>query len=126
MIGRADIEGSKSEVDLNSYPPQASYPCGNFSDTSEYTHDTYEGSLGNTFVVVSSPEGSNQAGLYPYVQEEVSDFPEPTFWHGCYRFTHVPPQPNCPKDLVPGVPWAREAPVARESAAQTAARHVTR
>ena len=28
MIGRADIEGSKSGVDMNSWPPQASYPCG--------------------------------------------------------------------------------------------------
>jgi len=33
-IGRADIEESKSNVDMNSWPPQASYPCGNFSDTS--------------------------------------------------------------------------------------------
>ncbi|CAB4069975.1 unnamed protein product [Lepeophtheirus salmonis] len=32
MIGRADIEGSKSDVALNAWPPQASYPCGNFSD----------------------------------------------------------------------------------------------
>jgi len=30
----ADIEGSKSHVDMNSWRPQASYPCGNFSDTS--------------------------------------------------------------------------------------------
>jgi len=36
MIGRADIEGSKSDVDMNSWPPQASYPCGNFSDTSNF------------------------------------------------------------------------------------------
>uniref|UniRef100_A0A9J7Y0C1 Senescence-associated protein n=1 Tax=Cyprinus carpio carpio TaxID=630221 RepID=A0A9J7Y0C1_CYPCA len=34
MIGRADIEGSKSDVAMNAWPPQASYPCGNFSDTS--------------------------------------------------------------------------------------------
>jgi len=33
MIGRADIEGSKSNVALNAWLPQASYPCGNFSDT---------------------------------------------------------------------------------------------
>ena len=33
-IGRADIEGSKSDVAMNAWPPQASYPCGNFSDTS--------------------------------------------------------------------------------------------
>ena len=33
MIGRADIEGSKSHVAMNAWRPQASYPCGNFSDT---------------------------------------------------------------------------------------------
>jgi len=33
-IGRADIEESKSGIALNAPPPQASYPCGNFSDTS--------------------------------------------------------------------------------------------
>ncbi|TMS16510.1 hypothetical protein E3U43_013803 [Larimichthys crocea] len=27
MIGRADIEGSKSDVAMNAWPPQASYPC---------------------------------------------------------------------------------------------------
>jgi len=35
MIGRADIEESKSDVAMNAWPPQASYPCGNFSDTSK-------------------------------------------------------------------------------------------
>ncbi len=34
MIGRADIEGSKSYVAMNAWQPQASYPCGNFSGTS--------------------------------------------------------------------------------------------
>jgi len=33
-IGRADIEESKSGIAMNAPPPQASYPCGNFSDTS--------------------------------------------------------------------------------------------
>ena len=32
-IGRADIEGSKSNVAMIAWLPQASYPCGNFSDT---------------------------------------------------------------------------------------------
>ena len=36
MIGRADIEGSKSDVDMNSWSPRISYPCGNFSDTSSW------------------------------------------------------------------------------------------
>ncbi len=34
MIGRADIEESKSNVAMIAWLPQASYPCGNFSDTS--------------------------------------------------------------------------------------------
>ncbi|KFZ60326.1 hypothetical protein N321_05391, partial [Antrostomus carolinensis] len=34
VVGRADIEGSKSDVAMNTWPPQATYPCGNFSDTS--------------------------------------------------------------------------------------------
>jgi len=31
---RADIEESKRSIALNAPDPQASYPCGNFSDTS--------------------------------------------------------------------------------------------
>ena len=31
MIGRADIEESKSNVDMNSWLPQASYPCFSIS-----------------------------------------------------------------------------------------------
>ena len=34
MIGRADIEGTKSNVAMKAWLPQASYPCDNFSDTS--------------------------------------------------------------------------------------------
>jgi len=33
MIEKADIEGSESNVAVNSWLPQASYPYGNFSDT---------------------------------------------------------------------------------------------
>ncbi|CAL8989201.1 unnamed protein product [Prunus brigantina] len=36
MIGRADIEGSKSNVAMNAWLPQAAYPRGNFSDTSSF------------------------------------------------------------------------------------------
>jgi len=35
MIGRADIEESKSKVAKNANLPQAGYPCGNFSNTSK-------------------------------------------------------------------------------------------
>ena len=33
LIGRANIEGSKSNVAIYAWPQQASYPYGNFSDT---------------------------------------------------------------------------------------------
>ena len=33
MIGRADIEGSKSNVAMNAWLPQASYPCGTVAPT---------------------------------------------------------------------------------------------
>ncbi|XP_068521820.1 collagen alpha-1(I) chain-like [Anas acuta] len=51
MIGRADIEGSKSDVAMNAWPPQASYPCGNFSDTSCLKPKKPEGSRGPAFTV---------------------------------------------------------------------------
>jgi len=41
MIGRADIEGSKSRVAMGAYRPQASYPSGNFSDTSNTVKQYY-------------------------------------------------------------------------------------
>ncbi|KAI3488172.1 hypothetical protein L1887_47855 [Cichorium endivia] len=49
MIGRADIEGSKSNVAMNAWLPQASYPCGNFSDTSSFKFRRSKGSLGQRF-----------------------------------------------------------------------------
>ncbi|PHT26637.1 hypothetical protein CQW23_33749 [Capsicum baccatum] len=49
MIGRADIEGSKSNVAMNAWLPQASYPCGNFSDTSTFEFRRSKGSLGHAF-----------------------------------------------------------------------------
>ena len=47
IIGRADIEGSKSKVAMNASLQQASYPYGNFSDTSKNTINNFGGSLGH-------------------------------------------------------------------------------
>mmetsp|Transcript_48624 Transcript_48624/g.73433 ORF Transcript_48624/g.73433 Transcript_48624/m.73433 type:complete len:86 (+) Transcript_48624:635-892(+) len=41
MIGRADIEESKSNVAMNAWLPQASYPCGNFSASSVSKFDIF-------------------------------------------------------------------------------------
>ncbi|PHT27839.1 hypothetical protein CQW23_32548 [Capsicum baccatum] len=51
MIGRADIEGSKSNVAMNAWLPQASYPCGNFFDTSTFEFRRSKGSLGHAFTI---------------------------------------------------------------------------
>ncbi|KAF2281640.1 hypothetical protein GH714_044007 [Hevea brasiliensis] len=51
MIGRADIEGSKSNVAMNAWLPQASYPCGNFSDTSSFKFRRSKGSIGHAFTM---------------------------------------------------------------------------
>ncbi|PHT27809.1 hypothetical protein CQW23_32601 [Capsicum baccatum] len=51
MIGRADIEGSKSNVAMNAWLPQASYPYGNFFDTSTFEFRSSKGSLGHAFTM---------------------------------------------------------------------------
>ena len=51
MIGRADIEGSKSNVAMNAWLPQASYPCGKFFDTSSLKLLRTKGSIDHTFAV---------------------------------------------------------------------------
>ncbi|KAE8723917.1 hypothetical protein F3Y22_tig00011277pilonHSYRG00002 [Hibiscus syriacus] len=56
MIGRADIEGSKSNVAMNARLPQASYPCGNFSDTSSFKFRRSKGSIGHAFTPNSPPD----------------------------------------------------------------------
>ncbi|PHT25316.1 hypothetical protein CQW23_35053 [Capsicum baccatum] len=62
MIGRADIEGSKSNVAMNAWLPQASYPCGNFSDTSSSEFRRSKESLGHAFMAFrragKAPEGT--------------------------------------------------------------------
>ncbi|CAN7092691.1 unnamed protein product [Brassica rapa subsp. narinosa] len=74
MIGRADIEGSKSNVAMNAWLPQASYPCGNFSDISSFKFRRSKGSIGHAFTV--------------------------RIRHLRYLLTDVPPQPNSPPDNV--------------------------
>ncbi|CAN6967645.1 unnamed protein product [Brassica rapa subsp. trilocularis] len=51
MIGRADIEGSKSNVAMNAWLPQASYCWGNFSDTSSFKFRRSKGSIGHAFTM---------------------------------------------------------------------------
>jgi hypothetical protein len=100
MIGRADIEGSKSLVAMNALRPQASYPCGNFSGTSSVKFQRTKGSLGHAFTVCIHTEDQNQEGFYPYVLLEISVLNELPLGRRRYCIACVPPQPNSPPDNV--------------------------
>ncbi|XP_063707893.1 uncharacterized protein LOC134836639 [Culicoides brevitarsis] len=82
MIGRADIEGSKSHVAMNAWRPQASYPCG------------------LALAVLMRTEHQDQASFCPYTQRVVSVHTELTFGHLRYYFGDVPPQSNSAPDNV--------------------------
>ncbi|DAZ93377.1 TPA: hypothetical protein N0F65_000321 [Lagenidium giganteum] len=77
MIGRADIEESKSNVAMGAWLPQASYSC-----------------------VCIHTESQNQVSFYPFVLHEISVLIELTLGHLCYHLTDVPPQLNSPPDDV--------------------------
>ncbi|PHT25812.1 Regulator of rDNA transcription protein 15 [Capsicum baccatum] len=100
MIGRADIEVSKSNVAMNAWLPQASYPCGNFFDTSIFEFRRSKGSLGHAFTVRIRTGNQNQKSFYPSVPHEISVLVELILGHLRYLLTDVPPQPNSPPDNV--------------------------
>jgi hypothetical protein len=100
MIGRADIEGSKSNVAMDAWLPQASYPCGNFSDTSCLKPSKSKGSIGHAFAVSIHTENQNQASFCPFAPREVSVLTELALGHLRYRLKDVPPQSNSPPDTV--------------------------
>ena len=102
MIGRADIEGSKSYVDTNSWQPQASYPCGNFSDTSSLKLKKAKGSIGHAFTVCIRTENQDQVSFSPFGLQEISVLFELTLGHLRYHLTDVPPQSNSPPRNVLG------------------------
>ncbi|KAL1348967.1 hypothetical protein AAHE18_07G119700 [Arachis hypogaea] len=70
MIGRADIEGSKSNVAMNA------------------------------FTVRIRTGNQNQTSFYPSVPHEISVLVELILGHLRYLLTDVPPQPNSPPDNV--------------------------
>src|SRR6201988_4369121 len=85
---------------MNAGLPQASYPCGNFSDTSSLKFLKTKGSIGHAFTVCIHTENQNQRSFYPFVLHEISVLIELLLGHLCYRLTDVPPQPNSPPDFV--------------------------
>ncbi|KAH8757210.1 hypothetical protein F5883DRAFT_607139 [Diaporthe sp. PMI_573] len=85
MIGRADIKGSKSDVALNAWPPQASYPCRT------------KGSIVHTFMVCIHTKNQNQGDFPPFCSTGDFCSPQsPPLGHLRYDLTDVPPQPDSP------------------------------
>jgi len=100
MIGRADIEGSKSNVAMNTWLLQASYPCGNFSGTSSLKLRGTKALIGHTFMVCIDTENQNQGDFYPFVLLEISVLHESPLGHLRNSLTDVLPQPNSAPDNV--------------------------
>ncbi|PHT27150.1 Regulator of rDNA transcription protein 15 [Capsicum baccatum] len=96
MIGRADLEGSKSNVAINAWLPQASYPCGNLFDTSTFEFERSKGSLGHAFTIRIRTGSQNQTSFYHSVPHEISVLIELILGHLRYVLADVPPQPNSP------------------------------
>ena len=85
---------------MNAWLPQASYPCGNFSDTSSFIFRKSKGSLGHAFTAYIHTENISQISICPYAPREISVLTELILGHLCYYLTDVPPQPNSPPDNV--------------------------
>ena len=62
---------------MSAWLPQASYPCGNFSDTSGRNTPEPKGSIGLAFAVSIHTENQNQAGFSPFGPRDVSVATEP-------------------------------------------------
>ena len=93
MIRRADIEESNGNVAMDAWLPQASYPYGNFSDTSSLKFRKLKIDR-HAFTVCIHTENQNQMSFSPFGPHEISVLIELILGHLCYRLTDVPPQPN--------------------------------
>ncbi|CAN1125679.1 Regulator of rDNA transcription protein 15 [Linum perenne] len=82
---------------MNAWLPQASYPCGNFSDTSSFKFRRSKGSIGHAFTVRIRTGNQNQTSFYPFVPHEIFVLVELILGHLRYLLTDVPPQPNSPR-----------------------------
>jgi len=100
MIGRADIDGAKINVAVDAWLPRASYPCGNFSDTSSYAIHRTLRIVKPAFLPHHRYPGDGEGGFCLYARHGVSVPTEPPFGQLRYVLTDVPPQPNSPSNRV--------------------------
>ena len=85
---------------MNAWLPQASYPDGNFSDTSYYKLHNPKGSIGHALTVCIRTENLDQSYFSPFSLRQVSVLSEYGLGHLRYGLTDVPPQSNSPPDNV--------------------------
>jgi len=88
VIGRADIEGSKSNVAMNAWLPQASYPCGSFSDISCLKLPSSKGSTGHAFAVCIHTELALVHLRYSLTDVPTVPVKLPA-WHGLQSGSHA-------------------------------------
>ena len=87
---------------MDAWLPQASYPCGNFSDTSCLKPSKSKGSIGHAFAVCTRTGSKDQTCFSPFRPRQVSVLTEQILGHPRYRLMDVPPQSNSPPDTVFG------------------------
>ena len=92
---------------MNAKLPQASYRCGNFSDTSSSKLLKLKGWIRHAFAVYIPTKTHNQANFFPLVLREISVFSELALGHLRYHLTDVPPQPNSQPGGVSDLDWLR-------------------
>uniref|UniRef100_A0A1I7WDK2 Regulator of rDNA transcription protein 15 n=1 Tax=Heterorhabditis bacteriophora TaxID=37862 RepID=A0A1I7WDK2_HETBA len=100
---------------MDAWLPQASYPCGNFSDTSYQKLSGLKGSIGHAFAVCTRTESQDQASFCPFALREVSVLSELALGHLRYDLTDVPPQSNSPPDIVFDGSRNKKEPMAQSS-----------
>jgi hypothetical protein len=66
---------------MNAWLPQASYPCGNFSDTSSWINSRLKGSIGHALTFLIRTENLNKVSIFPYDLHEISILIETTLEH---------------------------------------------
>ena len=93
---RAKDKQPKINVAMNSWMSQASYPRGNFSDTSRIKLLKPKGLRGHGLPVCILTENKNQVRFYPFFLHEISVLVEITLGHLCYSLTYVPTQTKYP------------------------------
>ncbi|CAI2195892.1 3357_t:CDS:2, partial [Funneliformis geosporum] len=105
-IGRADIEGSKSNVAMNAWLPQASYPCGNFSGTSSLKFRGSKGSIGHTFMVCIHTENQNQGSGISLSYRNTPTYPTPSMSFHNVKLESSSTGSSFPADFTKPVPLA--------------------